>query len=252
MQPHTCTNTPPCWNAGAGTISATSLSHSALCSSHFPPVSDPLPLLHFNPPPVPPLSWQGSEQRERGGEREREQGRGGCTLWVAKRLPLERSNPLHHTSLNLLCSSITLWEPVSAFYARLAPPLLFPSSPLIRLFLLHLWLPLLSLIPPTSKPFNSCLWISMLALSLLLGYLGGTRKYTANRNQVFKTDEWWERICIWTTCIFILYVFVCQSISQVCVSICCELLQEPLLPVLSGWVECWLLQQQSQSPLPTA
>lgn len=56
---------------------------------------------------------------------ERESGkRGSCPLWVAKRLPFERSNPLHHTSHNLLCSHITLWEPVSASSARLAPPLL--------------------------------------------------------------------------------------------------------------------------------
>lgn len=121
----------PCSSTGTGTISASSLPHSALCASHFPPVSDPQPLLHFNPRPVPPPP-------DRGVNRERERERGSCPLWVAKRLPLERSNPLHHTSHNLLCSSITLWEPVSASSARLAPPLLFSSSLLIRLFLLHL------------------------------------------------------------------------------------------------------------------
>lgn len=151
-QPHTCTNTLPlpCSSKGTGTISVSYLPHCALCSSHFPPVSDPLPLLHFNPLPVPPCP-------DRGAEREREQERGSCPLWVAKRLPFERSNPLHHTSHNLLCSHITLWEPVSASSARLAPPLLFSSFLLIRVFLLHLRLPLLSLIPPTSKPFNACL-----------------------------------------------------------------------------------------------
>ena len=33
----------------------------------------------------------------------REQERGSCPLWVAKRLPFERSNPLHHSSYNLFC-----------------------------------------------------------------------------------------------------------------------------------------------------
>lgn len=118
--------------AGTGTISASSLFHSALCSSHFPPVSDPLPLLHFNPPPVSPRPDRGVSTESKSGER------GSCPLWVAKRLPFERSNPLHHISHNLLCFPITLWESVSASSARLAPPLLFSSPLLIRLYLLHL------------------------------------------------------------------------------------------------------------------
>lgn len=113
-------------------------------------------------------------------ERVRKQERGSCPLWVAKRLWFKRSNPLHHTYHNLLCSHITLWEPISSSSACLAPPLLFSSSILIRLFLLHLWLSSLSLIPPTSKPFNSCLWVSIYVLSLFLVYLGATLKYTAN------------------------------------------------------------------------
>lgn len=105
-------------SGGTGTISASSLPYSALCSSHFPPVSDPLPLLHFNPVPV-------RLRADSGVSREREQERGSCPLWVAKRLPLERSSPLHHTSHNLLFSHITLWELYSAFLTRLAPPLFF-------------------------------------------------------------------------------------------------------------------------------
>lgn len=38
-----------CWSVASSIIP-----QSALRSSHFPPVSDPRPLLHFNPPPVPP------------------------------------------------------------------------------------------------------------------------------------------------------------------------------------------------------
>lgn len=130
----TCTNAipSPCPSAGACIVSASSPpSNFALCSSHFPPVSDPLALLHFNPLPVPP-------HPDRGLSRERESGRGSCPLWVAKRLPFERSNPLHHSSHNLLCSHITLWEPTSASSARLAPLLSFSSSLFIRLSLLRL------------------------------------------------------------------------------------------------------------------
>lgn len=116
-------------------------------------------------------SWQGSEHRER--ERER----GSCPLWVAKRLPFERSNPLHHISHNLLCFPITLWESVSASSARLAPPLLFSSPLLIRLYLLHLWLLLLSLIPPTSKSFNSCLLASVCVVIILCVSRWHTEKY---------------------------------------------------------------------------
>lgn len=210
-------------------------------------------------------------------EREREWERGSCPLWVAKWLPFERSNPLHHTSRNLLCSPI---YSVGTYFCLLctsgtSTPLFFFSSLLIRLFLLHLWLPLLSLIPPTSKLFNSCLWVSMFALSLFLAYLGGTLKYATNRNEShFKLKNekpfFWERtiyfkkgtfcVCLYlhehtNTLAFSAYIFVCKRISMcvcVCVSICCELLQETFLPALSGWVECCLLQQQSQSPLPTA
>lgn len=55
-------------------------------------------------------SWQRSEHSEKEGEL---QG-GSCPLWVAKRLPFERSNPLHHISHNLLCFSVSLWESGSA------------------------------------------------------------------------------------------------------------------------------------------
>lgn len=41
-------------------------------------------------------------------ERVSEWERGSCPLWVAKRLPFERSNPLHHTSHNLLCSPLSV------------------------------------------------------------------------------------------------------------------------------------------------
>lgn len=128
MGMRTCTNAipSPCPSAGAGAISASSPpSNVALCSSHFPPASDPLPLLHFNPLPVPP-------HPDRGLSRERESGRGSCPLWVAKRLPFERSNPLHHSSHSLLCSHITLWEPTPASSARLAPLLSLSSSLFIR------------------------------------------------------------------------------------------------------------------------
>lgn len=54
---------------GTGSISASSLPHSALCSFHFPPVSDPLPLLHFNPPAVPPCPDRGLK-RESGSRKE--------------------------------------------------------------------------------------------------------------------------------------------------------------------------------------
>lgn len=150
----TCTNAIPSPrpSAGAGTISASSPpSNVALCSSRFPPVSDPLPLLHFNPLPVPP-------HPDRGLSRERESGRGSCPLWVAKRLPFERSNPLHHSSHNLLCSHITLWEwePTSASSARLAPLLSLPSSLFIRVSLLYFVydLPCLPLSSLTSKQVN--------------------------------------------------------------------------------------------------
>lgn len=131
IQAHASTHAlkPP--RAETGSISASSLLHFALCSSHFPPVSDPLPLLHFNPPSVSPRPDSGAST-----ERESEK-RGSCPLWVAKRLPFERSNPLHHISPNLLCFPITLWESVSACDARLAAPLLFSSSLLIRFYLLH-------------------------------------------------------------------------------------------------------------------
>lgn len=45
-------------------------------------------------------SWQRSEHSEKEGELQR----GSCPLWVAKRLPFERSNPLHHISHSLLSS----------------------------------------------------------------------------------------------------------------------------------------------------
>lgn len=102
--------------------------------------------------------------------RARAEKRGSCPLWVAKRLPFERSNPLHHISPNLLCFPVTLWECVSASNARLAAPLLFSPSLLIPLYLLHLWLLLLSLIPPTSKPFNSCLLLSVCVVIILCVY----------------------------------------------------------------------------------
>lgn len=123
IQAHASTHAlkPPC--AETGSISASSLLHFALCSSHFPPVSDPLPLLHFNPPSVSPRPDSGAST-----ERESEK-RGSCPLWVAKRLPFERSNPLRHISPNLLCFPITLWESVSASDPRLAAPLLFFISP---------------------------------------------------------------------------------------------------------------------------
>lgn len=55
---------PPC--SRTGTISASSLFHFGLWSSHFPPVSDPLALSHFNPSPVPPRPDRGvSTQRKR-------------------------------------------------------------------------------------------------------------------------------------------------------------------------------------------
>lgn len=41
-----------------------------------------------------------------------------CPLWVAKRLPFERSNPLHHISHNLLSFPITLWESISASFSH--------------------------------------------------------------------------------------------------------------------------------------
>lgn len=114
-----------------GTISASSLPHSTLCSSHFPPFSDSFVCFTIQ-------SSACSSFVLRGERAEREWERGSCPLWVAKRLLFERSNPLHHTSHNLLCSHITLWEPVSASSACLAPPLLLSSSLPIRLFLLHL------------------------------------------------------------------------------------------------------------------
>lgn len=117
----------------AGRMKHTGTISILLTHSHFGLISPPICPLHlsfstclwssasftFQSSTCSSSSWQGIEQRER------EQGRGSCPLWVVKRLTFERSNPLHHTSRNLLSSHITLWEPVSAFTACLAPPLLF-------------------------------------------------------------------------------------------------------------------------------
>lgn len=57
----------------------------------------------------------GGSAVERNGRRET------CPLWEAKRLPFERSNPLHHISHNLLSFPITLWESISASSSHPAP-----------------------------------------------------------------------------------------------------------------------------------
>lgn len=64
---------------------------------------------------------------QKGAREKREET---CPLWVAKRLPFERSNPLHHISHNLLSFPITLWESISASSSSHPAPLLSISLPL--------------------------------------------------------------------------------------------------------------------------
>lgn len=105
---------PPHPRVGTATILVSSLFHFALCSSH-------LPRLHFNPSPVSPPGWSAAVRKGRGEMR---------PLWVAQRLPFERSNPLHHISHNLLSFPITLWESISASSSQ-AAPLFSVSLPLV-------------------------------------------------------------------------------------------------------------------------
>lgn len=140
------------WWAGQGcAISASSRDSFALCSSHFPPVSDPRPRLHFNPPPAPPRPDRGAGVRRQ---------RGSCPLWVAKRFTVWKI-PIP-CIISLTTSSASLWlcgNPFVPPSSRLAPPLpiFFPSvSDLSSYIYSVMSLFLLCLIPPTSEPFNSC------------------------------------------------------------------------------------------------
>lgn len=58
----------------------------------------------------------------------REKGEETCPLWVAKRLPFERSNPSHHISHNHLSFPITMWESISASSSSSHPALLLSIS----------------------------------------------------------------------------------------------------------------------------
>lgn len=176
------------WLVGMGrgvgcAISASSLDSFALCSSHFPPVSDPRPLLHFNPPPAPPRPDRGA-----GAQRQR----GSCPLWVAKRFTVWKI-PIP-CIISLTTSSASPWlcgnpfvPPLRVWHLR--SPFFFSVSALSVYIYSVMSLLLLCLIPPTSEPFNSCSLVLCFSPPFVSVRVGGRMKKTLENWETLWAEE---------------------------------------------------------------
>lgn len=250
------------WLVGMGSgggcaISASSLDSFALCSSHFPPVSDPRPLLHFNPPPASPRPDRGAGAQWQ---------RGSCPLWVAKRFTVWKI-PIP-CIISLTTSSASPWLCGNAFVPPLrvwhlrSPLFFFPSVSHLSVYICSVMsLLLLCLIPPTSEPFNSCSLVLCFSLPFVSVCVGGRVK----KKKFLKTEKLYElkkkkkkafalaSICTSPLPFPATYSRLREFIQVSVVSVCFEVLQEPFLLCLIWLSEIagWSCQQRG-SPLPTA
>lgn len=250
------------WLVGMGrgvecAISASSLDSFALCSFHFPPVSDPRPLLHFNPLPAPPRPDRGA-----GAQRQR----GSCPLWVAKRFTVWKI-PIP-CIISLTTSSASPWlcgnpfvPPLRVWHLR--SPFFFSVSALSVYIYSVMSLLLLCLIPPTSEPFNSCSLVLCFSLPFVSVRVGSRMKKNSWKLRNFmswrkKSDVKKKAFALASICTSPLpfpatYSRLREFIQVSVASVCFEVLQEPFLLCLiwlseiAGWSS-----QQRGSPLPTA